>query len=200
MSNARIPLVPALEVLTAWRTDEVIISAMGAAREWLKFPEHPLDLVYLPSAMGQPPSLGLGLALAQPARHVVVLVGDGSLLMNLGSLVTIAAAKAENLTLVLFDNGVYEVTGVQATAAAKTKTDFCGLARSAGIPSVVTFDRLETWRDGIGAAMQLPGPRFIRLVTEPVHENPHLPVPSPIVERIARLQKSLQDAGGSTKT
>ena len=191
MSNSTIPLVPALEVLIAWRTDEVIISAMGAAREWLKFPEHPLDLIYLPSAMGQPPSLGLGIALAQPNRHVIVLVGDGSLLLNLGSLVTIATAKAENLTLVLLDNGVYEVTGNQATAAAKIPADFCGLARAAGIPSVVAFDRLEAWRDGIAAAMQLPGPRLIRLATEPVLENLHLPVPSPIGERIARLKRSL---------
>ncbi|HZZ72065.1 MAG TPA: thiamine pyrophosphate-dependent enzyme [Pirellulales bacterium] len=187
----RMPLVPALETLRAWRTDQIVVTAMNAAREWLKFPEHPLDLIYLPSAMGQPTSLGLGLALAQPAREVIVTIGDGSLLLNLGALVTIAAVRPLNLTLLMLDNGVYEVTGSQTTAAAQIGADFCGLARAAGFTSVAHFAELSAWQAGLAAAMKLPGPRFLRLVLEPITEHPHLPVPPPIVPRLARFQRAL---------
>src|SRR2546423_7588499 len=109
--SSRIPLVSALEVLLRLRTDQVVVTTMGSAREWPRLSNHPLDFHYIPSAMGQAPSIGLGLALSQPAREVIVFTGDGSLLMNLGCLATLAASGAKNLTLVALDNGVYEVTG-----------------------------------------------------------------------------------------
>ncbi len=185
------PLVPMLEVLAKWRTDEVIISSMSAAREWIKFPEHPLDLIYLPSAMGQPTSLGLGIALSQPQRHIIVLVGDGSLLLNLSSLVTIAAAQPKNLTLILLENGVYEVTGSQKTAAAQIGTSFPRLALAAGFKSVVSLSDLDVWQSQISATMQMDGPRFINLKIEPTLEDPHLPVPTEITARLSRLQRTL---------
>src|SRR5207302_10538705 len=64
------------------------------AREWQTISRHPLDFCHAPSCMGHTSAIGLGLALAQPSRHVIVLNGDGSMLMSLGNLVTIAAAKA----------------------------------------------------------------------------------------------------------
>ena len=88
------PLVAALEVLAGLRRDEVVITTMGAAREWPRLSHHPLDFHYIPSAMGEAPALGLGLALAQPSREVIVLNGDGCMLMNLGALVTIVASGA----------------------------------------------------------------------------------------------------------
>ena len=60
------PLVPALEVFRQVRTDQIVVTTMGAAREWHKLSQHPLDLNYFPSSMGQAPSIALGLALAQP--------------------------------------------------------------------------------------------------------------------------------------
>src|SRR5687767_14148146 len=109
---ARIPLVSARETLRgARRAHEIIIPTMGSAREWMKLGDpHPLDLVLVPSAMGHGTSIGLGLALARPAHRVIVCSGDGSLLMNLGSLASIVAAAATNLVVIVFDNGVYEVT------------------------------------------------------------------------------------------
>ena len=68
---------------------------MGTAREWMTQGMQPRDLVFVPSAMGHAPSIGLGLALARPNLRVIVCNGDGSMLMNLGSLVTIAAADAQ---------------------------------------------------------------------------------------------------------
>ena len=98
-------------VRRARRPGDIVITTMGTAREWIALcVPQPLDLVFVPSAMGHAPSVGLGLALARPDLRVIVCNGDGSMLMNLGSLVTIAAANAQNLTIVVFDNGVYEVT------------------------------------------------------------------------------------------
>jgi len=76
--------------------------------------------------------LGLGLALAQPERAVLVISGDGALSMNLGCLVTLIDSGAANLSIVLLDNGVYDVTGGQKTAAAREGVDFAGVARAIG--------------------------------------------------------------------
>src|SRR5437763_11459481 len=136
-------LVESLQVLNALRTEsDVVISTMSAAREWMKLGTHPLDFIYAPSAMGQAPALGLGIALAQPQRRVIVLNGDGCLLMNLGCLVTITAQAPLNYLLVTFDNSVYEVTGQQLTAAASEArrgacaVDYCQIARGSGFSAV----------------------------------------------------------------
>ncbi|MFI5246492.1 MAG: thiamine pyrophosphate-dependent enzyme, partial [Gemmatimonadales bacterium] len=102
----------ALAVLRDQRAaGDVVITSMGSAREWMAMgPLDPLDFVFVPSSMGQAPSLALGLALAQPARRVFACNGDGSTLMSLGALATISAAAPGNLVLLVFDNGVYEVT------------------------------------------------------------------------------------------
>ena len=87
----------------------------------------PLDFAYIPSSMGQGIALGLGLALARPHRGVIAIMGDGSLLMNLGALVTVANHSAP-LHVVLIDNGLYEVTGGQPVAGAG-RTDFAGFSK-----------------------------------------------------------------------
>ena len=87
----RIALVSALQVLHDLRRDQVIVTTMGAAREWMRLSDHPLDFHYVPSTMGGGIPLALGIALSRPGHDVIVLSGDGSLLMSLGSLVTVAA-------------------------------------------------------------------------------------------------------------
>jgi sulfopyruvate decarboxylase subunit beta len=168
---------------------------MGAAREWPKLSQHPLDFHYVPSAMGQAPALGLGLAIAQPEREVLVLNGDGAMLMNLGCLVTIVASGAQNMTMVVLDNGIYEVTGGQQTPAACARehatVDFAGLARAGGFASVKSFDRLDEWQRQAAETLRLPGPRFIALTVEPVGANYHLESPGPIAERVARFRQAL---------
>src|SRR5262245_40432568 len=108
---------------------------MGAEREWLKISQHPRDFYYVPSSMGQAPTLGLGLAMARPDLRVVVLNGDGCMLMNLGCLVTIAEQNPQNYSLIVLNNGVYEVTGGQPVAGSG-QVDFAAMARAAGIRSV----------------------------------------------------------------
>jgi len=193
-TKKRMPFVPALEVLLPLRDERIVVTTMGAAREWPKLSQHPLDLHYIPSAMGAAPALGLGLALAQPQREVLVLNGDGAMLMNIGSLVTIVASGATNLTLIVFDNGVYEVTGGQQTAAASAAghaaIDLAAMARAAGFSSVRAFDDLTVWRRSAAAALQLPGPRCLTLSVERVTDY-QLESPGPLRERLARFQAAL---------
>lgn len=193
-SPSRMPLVPALQVLIALRQEQIAVTTMGAAREWPKRSQHPLDFHYIPSAMGQAPALGLGLALAKPQREVWVLNGDGCMQMNLGCLVTIVASGATNITLVVLENGVYEVTGGQQTPAAHARrhaaVDFAGLARAAGFASVQSFERLDDWQRQAAATLHQPGPRFIVLAVEPVADW-HLESPGPLAERVARFQAAL---------
>jgi sulfopyruvate decarboxylase subunit beta len=191
--ETQIPLVAALKVLAELRRDEVVITTMGAAREWPKLSHHPLDLHYIPSAMGQAPALGLGLALAQPDREIIVLNGDGCQLMNLGVLVTIIASGATNLTLIVLDNGIYEVTGGQQTAAAASPSgvDYTGFARAAGFSSVSSLVELSAWQAAAADVLRQPGPRFVVLKTAPVGPSYHLESPGPLAERLAKFQQAL---------
>lgn len=195
-SSRRMPLIPALQVVQRLRRDEIVVTTMGTAREWPRLSQHPLDLHYIPSSMGQSPTLGLGLAIAQPQRDVIVFTGDGSLLMNLGCLVTIVASGAENLTLIVIDNGVYEVTGGQRTAAAVAGADFAGMALAAGFASVRQFDALDAWEQQAASAFQHPGPRCIVLITEPIRGDYFLNVPGPIGPRLAQFRSALGGDSG----
>ena len=102
---------------------------------------------YMLGSMGLAFPIALGVALAQPNRRVFALEGDGSLLMQLGCLSTIAMLKPNNLTMVVMDNGIYQITGAQPTPAATT-TDLiavaigCGLANSSWAADEEDFERL----------------------------------------------------------
>jgi thiamine pyrophosphate-dependent acetolactate synthase large subunit-like protein len=187
-----IPLVPALEVVRELRRDEIVVTTMGSAREWPKLSQHPLDFHFVPSTMGQAPALGLGLALAKPQREVVVFNGDGCTLMSPGCLATIVATGAKNLSVIVLDNGIYEVTGGQKTAAAIGRVDFAALARACGFTSVFAFDSLEAWRAEARQALSAPGPRFIVLRVEPVGAAYHLDQPGPMSQRLPRFVEALQ--------
>ena len=122
--------------------------------------------------------IGLGLALARPDREVICFNGDGCMLMSLGCLVTIAASGARNLSLVVLENGLYEVTGGQTTAGAVAGVDFARMALAAGFASAAQFDELAAWRREASATLQTPGPRFISLSVEPVGADYLLPPPA----------------------
>lgn len=179
----------ALEVVADHRGSRIVIPTMGAVGFWQKMSDTALDFTYMPSSMGQGPALGLGLALAQPQHGAIVLCGDGSLLMNLGCLVTIAQHRAD-LWLILLDNSQYEVTGGQPVAGAG-RTDFTGLARSAGISRAFAFDDLEAWRAGAPEVFAGRGPVLVWLKLTPV-AGQKTPTPAhSMPEQIARLQAAL---------
>lgn len=179
----------ALEVLAAHRGDKVVVTTMASTGIWPKLSDTPLDFAYIPSAMSQGPSLGLGIALAQPARCVIVVTGEGSLLMNLGCLVTIANHRV-NLYVIVIDNGLYEVTGGQTTAGTG-HTDFAGMARAAGIERVFAFDSADAWRAAAGEALSGQGPVVIWLKVEGRRGQKTPAPPRPMAEQIARLRQAL---------
>jgi len=189
-TQRRMPLLPALKVLADLRSEQIVVTTMGSAREWPKLSQHPLDFHYLPSAMGHAPMIGLGLALARPEREVLAFNGDGCMLMGLGCLATIVASGAENLTLVVLDNGIYEVTGGQTTAGAVARVDFAGMARAAGFATVASFDDLPRWQAAAAETLGSPGPRFVCLALEPVGADYFLPPPA-MHEQIARFRAAL---------
>jgi thiamine pyrophosphate-dependent acetolactate synthase large subunit-like protein len=142
--------------------------------------------------------MGLGLALAQPQRRVIVMSGDGSLLMNLGTLVTISAQNPANLTVIVFDNGVYEVTGSQPTPgtpgarANGDAVDFIKVARACGFRSTYHWIRLADWAAGIETALADPGPTLVVLDVAPELGKPGPKSPGPARERARALMKALR--------
>ncbi|HEY4303620.1 MAG TPA: thiamine pyrophosphate-dependent enzyme [Gemmatimonadaceae bacterium] len=170
---------------------DVVVTTMTPARDWMTLPQSPLDLVLVPSAMSHATSMGLGVALAQPDRRVIICNGDGSMLMNLGSLVSIVAANATNVVVIVFDNGTYEVTGSQPVPGGG-KTDFATIARGAGFRSVFDFDALADWQRGVDDILNTEGPTFVVLHVEPVLGQPGPRSPGPAGDRARRLIDALQ--------
>jgi phosphonopyruvate decarboxylase len=183
------------------RDDEVVVSSMGVAREWMKGSPHPLDLVYVPSSMGQATSIGLGLALARPERRVIVCNGDGSMLMNLGSLVSITAANPSNLVVLVFDNGVYEITGAQPTPGSSAgreshvAVDFAGVARACGFHAVHRISDLGQWRQTARAVLDDTGPVFAVLDVAPVAGASGPRSPGPGSDRASAFMAALGHLG-----
>ena len=189
------PVIPALQVLIDCRSrNQIVITNQASARVWPKLAQHPLDLHYNPSTMSGAIPLALGLAMARPRQHVLVVSGDGSLLMSLGSLVTVVGAGATNLTIVVLENGMYEVTGGQKTAATQTPLDLASLARSIGFPTASQFRGLPEWQASAADLLKLSGPRFIVLTVEPTPPE-YLRGPTPLLgDQIIGLQRTLADS------
>jgi len=187
-----LPVVAALQVLAdLCNGGQIIVTNQGSSRIWPKLRRRSLDFHYNPSTMGGAIPLALGLAIAQPGRQVLAVSGDGSLLMSLGSLVTVVSSGVTNLTIVLLDNGLYEVTGGQETPASRSSVNFVGLARAAGFPSVAEFRALADWQAQASSVLTLPGPRFLRLAVGMAPQEFLKSSTPPLAEQMAGLQQAL---------
>jgi thiamine pyrophosphate-dependent acetolactate synthase large subunit-like protein len=113
-------------------SDQAVIAGIGNANFDLYAAGHRAQNFYMLGSMGLAFPIALGVALAQPQRGVIALEGDGSLLMSLGCLATIATVAPRNLTVIVWDNGIYQITGKQPTATSHA-TDIVAVARGAGI-------------------------------------------------------------------
>ena len=118
--------------LAAKLGQEAVVAGIGNANFDLYAAGHRAQNFYMLGSMGLACPIALGVALAQPDRGVIALEGDGSLLMSLGCLATIATVQPRNLTLIIWDNGIYQITGKQPTATSHS-TDIVAVARGAGI-------------------------------------------------------------------
>ena len=122
--------------------NRVVITIMGAVAAELQAIGHKPNFFYLQHAMGLASSMGLGVALTRPELSVVVFDGDGSILMNLGGLTTLARYRPKNLVHVVFDNESLLSVGGFPTATS-TGSDIAGMAKAAGIPRTATVSTLE---------------------------------------------------------
>jgi phosphonopyruvate decarboxylase len=143
--------------------DEIVLPVYSSAFDWLEIAPRALNY-YSFGAMGLGSSHALGLALGQPDRRVVVLDGDGSLLMNLGSLVTIGAAAPKNLVHFLCRNGTYEANGGHPIP--QPDVDFSGLAQAAGYAHFVEYKELADFEAALPRLLTQDGPIFAALHIE----------------------------------
>ena len=146
---------------------------------------------YMIGSMGLASSIGLGVALARPERRVLVLDGDGNVLMNLGTLATIAAAAPRNLLHVCFDNGVHASTGAQPTISGRV--DLGEIARTAGYRTVARVESPAQLESALPGFLAGAGPAFlhVRIVPGPAGGFPGPRIPYEPAEMTARLRRAL---------
>jgi thiamine pyrophosphate-dependent acetolactate synthase large subunit-like protein len=158
-------------------TSELVIASLGNAKyDLFKAKDRPRNF-YMWNSMGMACSLALGLAMARPQEKVICLDGDGSLLMNLGSLATEAVRSPKNLVHIVWDNRSYELTGQQPTATA-FRTDLAKVAEGAGFAAdkVERVESLAAFRKAFDRAMLGDGPWFIHaLIDQNRAKRPALP-------------------------
>jgi sulfopyruvate decarboxylase subunit beta len=160
----------AIAALVAEKGDAITVTTEQAIGAWRaavaepanEIPDH-LDIV---GCMGSASTIALGIALARPERKVIIVDGDGSLLMQLGSLVTIAGAAPPNLFHFVFENGVYETSGSQPLPG-EGRFDLPHMARGAGYAHVVQFEDGVKFARALKSLLGLRGPVFISVRTAP---------------------------------
>jgi sulfopyruvate decarboxylase subunit beta len=142
----------ALQAVYGRLTDRIVVTIMGAVAAELQSIGHRPNFFYLQHAMGLASSMGLGIALSKPDRQVIVLDGDGSVLMNLGGLTTLARYRPRNLTHVVFDNESLLSVGGFPTATS-TGSDLAGIAAAAGVPRTATVSTIDAFVQAFDEAL-----------------------------------------------
>ena len=158
--------VEMMRIVEKFRDNAVVVPAMRASLGWAEVSNAEVRDIPASGAMGKTNSFALGVALARPDEKVIIFDGDGSLLMNLGALVTIANKAPRNLYHFVVDNGVYATTGGQEVPGAET-TDYAGLGQSAGYAHSYSFDNLEDFATQAEQILNEEGPTLISVKTIP---------------------------------
>ena len=158
----------------------VVVATMTAINHLFRLSPDPRNVCCVP-LMGGAGALGLGVALARPDLKIVIFDGDGSLLMQLGGLASIAGAKPENLVHVVMNNGVWFEN--MANLPLPADCDFRAMAQAAGYPSTHCYDTCSDWSSALPSLLDLSGPTFVELKIVPArdalwsgdHPQPDLP-------------------------
>lgn len=177
-----------MRVLEKFRGNAVVMPVFRANLAWNQVSKNPLRDVPIgtfefPAVMGIGSSFALGLSLARPETKVILFDGDGSLLMNLGSLVTVANQGPKNLYHFVMDNGVYATTGGQETPGTNPAS-YTDLARAAGYAACYEFHELEDFACRAEEVMGREGPVMVCVKTVPNIRGPRdgsAPVPNQVV-------------------
>ncbi len=157
------------------RGDALVVTGLGSSTyDTYAVGDHDLNF-YLWGAMGGAAMAGLGLALAQPKRRVLVIAGDGEMLMGIGSLATIAVAAPKNLAIAVIDNGHYGETGMQR-AHTGLGVDITGMAKAAGIKSSTTLRSMNALKSWLKTWDHKSGPVFAYIKVAAVQAPMRLPV------------------------
>jgi sulfopyruvate decarboxylase subunit beta len=159
-----------LRAVAASRGDAICIPTMTTAPAWREIAPDDFSVACV-GFMGGASAMGLGLALARPDRRVVVFDGDGSLLMQLGSLATIAGAAPRNLTHLVFKNGVYHTSGAQDIPGG-LQVDFVAMAKGAGYRNAYVIRELDEFKRRLPAMLTEPGPVLVELHTGLADKTP----------------------------
>jgi sulfopyruvate decarboxylase subunit beta len=176
----------------------VVVTIMGAVSAELQSLGHRPNFFYLQHAMGLASSMGLGIALARPELQVVVLDGDGSVLMNLGGLTTLARYQPRNLVHVVFDNESLLSVGGFPTATS-TGSDLAGIARAAGVPRVGSVTELEPFT--VNFAEALAADQLTTLVAKVEARGPAVFLTDlPLLENRFQFQRYLKEAKGPERS
>jgi phosphonopyruvate decarboxylase len=183
-----------LRAVAAARGDAICVPTMTTSPAWRTIAPDDLS-VGCTGFMGGASSLGLGLALAMPGRRIVVFDGDGSLLMQLGSLATIAGARPRNLTHLLFKNGVYHTSGAQEIPGGLT-VDFVQMAKGAGYRKAYAVTDLDDFKRRLPSMFTDEGPLLVELHTGLADKTPMTDRGGlPFNQQVENLRKKLDKVG-----
>ena len=149
----------AVKAILAERGDTLLVTGLGSSSYDAGTVDHP-NTYYMWGGMGGAAMIGVGIALAQPKRRVLVITGDGEMLMGLGSLATIGAEKIRNLAIVVIDNELYSETGMQPTHTSRG-VDLAGIAKAAGFATAGTVSTPLEVKSWIPTLYNTPGPVFL---------------------------------------
>jgi sulfopyruvate decarboxylase subunit beta len=181
-----------IKALYAELQDRLVVTIMGASAQELYDLGHRESFFYLEHAMGLASSIGLGLALNLPHEKVVVIDGDGSVLMNLGGLATLARYRPRNLTHLIFDNGSLLSTGGFASHTTSGITDLAAIAKGAGCPKVSLVTTLYEFMES--AAEAFDGDELATIVAKVEAVGPdHYGMDMKLPENAFRFQRYIAD-------
>ncbi len=150
-------------------TDELVVHANGfICRESFALKDRKANF-YMIGSMGLASSIGLGVAMCKPDKNVIIIDGDGNVLMALGTLAMISAEAPKNLIHVVIDNEVYESTGSQRSLSGKVRLE--EIASSTGYKNVLRIDKKEEVKEAFLKLKELPGPNFLLIKVEPCFDS-----------------------------
>ena len=178
------------------RGDAIVMTSGISGRHWTDISTNRKRDAQIGENMGGPTSLALGIALAQPDEKVVLFDSEGSLLMNLGALATIAEKQPTNFYHFLLDNETYATTGGQPVPNAQNIA-YQGLAQGAGYKAAYFFDDLEDFANNIEGILTEPGPVFVAMKIVPEIENTPIGLRTPRKRRPrSQVIRELREALG----
>lgn len=178
--------------------DKIVVTIMGACAQELYDLGHRENFFYLQHAMGLASSIGLGLALNLPDEQIVVMDGDGSVLMNLGTLTTLARYRPRNMTHIIFDNGSLLSTGGFASHTTEGITDLAAIARGAGVARVATVSTPFDFVEAVADAFEGDELNVIVAKVEAVGPD-HFGMDLKLPENAYRLERYIRERQGENR-